>query len=100
MSRVRRLPALAVLAAALLLVAGCGKTVVDDAKTEAALEQELEGSVDGEIRTVECPSGVEVEAGMTFECAVALTGGKEETVTLRIANEDADLEVTDLQPAK
>ena len=99
MSRVRRLPALAVLVAALLLAAGCGKTVVDDAKTEATLEQELGGSVEGKIRAVDCPAGVEVEAGASFECAVALSGGREETVTLRIANEDADLEVTDLKPA-
>lgn len=94
MSHLSRRGALAALALAALAVAGCGKTVIDDAKTEAALEQNLEGSLGKKVTAVECPSGVEVEAGASFECAVTVAGGREETATLRIANEDADVEVT------
>jgi len=82
------------------LAVGCGETVIDDAKTEAAIEQNLEDSVGQKVSSVDCPSGVEVEAGKTFDCTVSLAGGKEETATLKILNEDADVEVTDLKPNK
>ncbi len=88
------------LAVAALLAVGCGETVIDDAKTEAAIEQNLEKSVGQKVASVDCPSGVEVEAGKTFDCTVDLTGGKTETATLKILNEDADVEVTDLRPDK
>jgi Domain of unknown function (DUF4333) len=94
MSRTGRIGATTALVLVAIAAVGCGKTVIDDAKTEAALEQNLEGSVGKKVTAVECPSGVEVEAGATFECTVELAGGKEETATLRIANEDADVEVT------
>lgn len=82
------------------LAVGCGETVIDDAKTEAAIEQNLEDSVGQKVSSVDCPSGVEVEPDTTFDCTVSLVGGKEETATLKILNEDADVEVTDLKPNK
>lgn len=82
------------------LAVGCGETVIDDAKTEAAIEQNLEDSVGQKVSSVDCPSGVEVEPDATFDCTVSLAGGKEETATLKILNEDADVEVTDLKPNK
>jgi hypothetical protein len=88
------------LALGTFLAAGCGETVIDAAKTEAAIEQNLEKSVGQKVSSVECPSDVEVEAGATFDCAVSLEGGKGETATLKILNSDADVEVTDLQPDK
>jgi len=92
----------AVLALPLLafLAVGCGETVIDDAKTEAAIEQNLEDSVGQKVSSVDCPSGVEVEPDATFDCMVTLADGKEETATLKILNEDADVEVTDLKPNK
>jgi NAD(P)H-hydrate repair Nnr-like enzyme with NAD(P)H-hydrate epimerase domain len=100
MSLMGRSAALAALALAALTAAGCGETVIDDSKTEAAIEQNLESSLGKKVSAVECPSGVEVEAGASFDCAVTLTGGKEETASLKIINDDADVEVTGLQPAK
>jgi NAD(P)H-hydrate repair Nnr-like enzyme with NAD(P)H-hydrate epimerase domain len=90
------------LAAALVVaafVAGCG-TAIDDTKIEADLEQYVEDRVGKKVASVDCPSGVEVEKGKTFACAVSLAGGKEETATVKILNEDADYELADLQPAK
>ena len=84
----------------MFLAVGCGETVIDDAKTEAAIEQNLEDSVGQKVSSVDCPSGVEVEPGETFDCTVSLADGKEETATLKILNEDADVEVTDLKPNK
>jgi hypothetical protein len=93
------LAALGLLAAA-VLVAGCGETVIDSAKTEAALEENLRGSLHKRISSVECPSDVKVEAGTSFQCTVNLAGGKAETATLRIRNKEADVEVTSLAPKR
>jgi hypothetical protein len=91
---------LALLAVALLWAAGCGETVIDDAKTEAALEQNLRRSTGQKVSSVECPSGVEVKAGRTFQCTVNVAGGKQETATLKILNSNADVEVTNLERKK
>lgn len=92
--------ALAALAAAALLASGCGGTVIDDVKTEDAIKQNLESASNKKVTAVECPSGVDVEAGASFECTVTLAGGKQEEASLKILNEDADVELTGLQPAK
>lgn len=100
MSWLGRSGALAALLTVLFLAQGCGETVIDDAKTEAAIEDNLQQSVGQKVTSVDCPSGVEVETDATFDCTVSLAGGKEETATLKILNEDADVEVTDLRPSK
>jgi NAD(P)H-hydrate repair Nnr-like enzyme with NAD(P)H-hydrate epimerase domain len=100
MNLLGRSSATVALALAVFLMVGCGATEIDDAKTEAAIEQNLQNSVGQNVSSVDCPSGVEVEAGKTFDCAVSLAGGKQETATLKILNEDADIEVTDLQADK
>lgn len=99
MSLLGRSGALAALALVVLLAAGCGETVIDDVKTEGALERNLEKSVGRKVTSVDCPSGVEVEAGKSFDCTVKLASGKTETATLKILNSDADVEVTGLKPA-
>lgn len=85
------------LALAALLATGCGGTVIDSAKTEAAIEENLEKSVGQKVTSVECPSGVEVDAGTTFDCTVSLKNGKSETAVLKILNSDADVEVSELK---
>jgi uncharacterized protein DUF4333 len=94
--------ALAALAAAALAlsIAACGETVIDAAKTEDAIEHNLEKSSGLTITSVDCPSDVEVKKGATFECVVTEAGGKEETATLKILNEDADVSLVDLSPNK
>jgi len=100
MSLLSRSGAVIVLALAVFLAAGCGETVIDDVKTEAAIEENLTKSVGQKVSSVDCPSGVEVKAGTTFNCAVVLAGGKKETAVLKIVNSDADVEVTELKPGK
>jgi len=95
-----RFGALATLVLAALLITACGETVIDDVKTEDAIEQNLEDSLGKKVASVDCPSGVEVEQGASFDCAVKLAGGKGETATLKVLNEDADVEIADLQPDK
>lgn len=80
--------------------AGCGGKVIDTAKTEAALEQDLEEQGGKKISAVDCPSDVSVEPGATFECTVSYAGGEREVATLEIRNSDADVSVTDLRPER
>ena len=91
--------AVVVLLSALLAV-GCNETVVDDAKTEDLIEQNVERTAGTKVESVDCPSGVDVERGARFECTVSLVGGEEKTARMKVLNEDADLELADLQPAK
>jgi hypothetical protein len=97
MSWLTRSSAVVALLAVVFLAVGCGGTVIDDAKTEAAIEEDLKKSAGQKVSSVDCPSGVEIETGKTFDCAVGLEGGKHETATLKILNEDADLEITSLK---
>ncbi len=100
MSWLVRSGAVAALLAVAFLAVGCGETVIDDAKTEAAIEENLQKSAGQKVSSVDCPSGVEVKAGKTFECTVTLVGDKHETATLKIINSDADVEVTKLEVNK
>jgi ABC-type phosphate/phosphonate transport system substrate-binding protein len=100
MSWLSRSGAVAALLAVAFLAIGCGETVIDDAKTEAAIEQNLKSSLNKKVSSVDCPSDIEVKAGASFECAVTLTSGKHETATLKIINDDADVEVTTLKADK
>jgi hypothetical protein len=100
MSLLGRSGVFAALILATILAVGCGETVIDDAKTEAAIESNLSKSLGKKVSSVECPSDVEVKAGESFDCTVTLSDGKQETASLKILNEDADVEVTDLQPDK
>jgi NAD(P)H-hydrate repair Nnr-like enzyme with NAD(P)H-hydrate epimerase domain len=81
-------------------VAGCGETVIDAAKTEDAIEHNLERASGLKVTSVDCPTDVEVETGATFQCVVEQPGGKEETATLKIRNEDADVSLVDLSANK
>ncbi len=87
--------AIILVALATVFAAGCGETVLDDAKTEQTLEQDLRRGAGLEVTSVECPSGVEVEKGNTFECTVSLSDGKEQAIELEILNEDADVRPVD-----
>lgn len=95
-----RLPVALALAFALLFVAGCGGTEIDDAATADTVQQYLEKSIGQKVSSVECPSGVAVESGETFDCEARLQDGTTETVTLKILNEDADVEVAGIEPDK
>jgi hypothetical protein len=101
MSLTRRHGALAVpLAALAVLAAGCGGTVIDQKKVEEQVEASSEKARGAKVAAVDCPSGVEVEAGATFTCSVKFSSGKEETATLKIRDKEADLDFEDLSPSK
>lgn len=89
---------LAVVVAGVVAI-GCGETLIDHAKMEALVQENLE-SIGKKVSSVECPSDVKVDPGRTFTCTVKLEGGKLETATLKVVNKNADTELTDLSPKK
>jgi NAD(P)H-hydrate repair Nnr-like enzyme with NAD(P)H-hydrate epimerase domain len=52
------------------------------------------------VSSVDCPSGVDVEAGATFTCNVKFASGKEATAKLKIRDSDANLNFENLSPSK
>jgi hypothetical protein len=94
---VRSAIAVALLGAVLLVVSGCGDTVIDDVKTEEAVKDSLEKSLHEKINAVDCPSNVKVEAGKTFTCTVDLPKGEQATATLKILNSEADVHLVGLK---
>jgi len=97
MSFCKRLGVVLGLVVTVVFVAGCGETVIDSTKTEEALEANLSKQLNEDVASVSCPSNVEVEKGKTFNCSVKLKKGTEQTATLKILNEDADVSVIDLR---
>jgi hypothetical protein len=87
----------ALLGALVLAVIGCGDTTIDDVKTAETLKPSLEKSLHEKIKSVDCPSGVKVEAGKTFTCTVDLSKGNEAIATLKIRNSDADVSLVGLK---
>jgi NAD(P)H-hydrate repair Nnr-like enzyme with NAD(P)H-hydrate epimerase domain len=97
MSLSSRSSGLAALVLAVLLVAGCGGVELDTSKIQDQLKAYVGNLEKTKVSSVDCPSGIEVKAGNTFECAVSLDNGKKGTITVKILNSDADTAVTDLR---
>jgi uncharacterized protein DUF4333 len=91
--------ALLALVAVGLFATGCGETLVDDVKTEGAVKQNVEAGAGPKVSSVDCPSDIKVEPNTTFRCTVTLEDGKEQTATLEIRNDDADLSLLSVTPA-
>jgi uncharacterized protein DUF4333 len=79
------------------LLAGCGETVVDQAKLEDTLRENVEKQQQKKVAEVECPSDQEVKPKATFRCTIELKDGKTETATLEIRNDQADVSVVGLE---
>jgi Domain of unknown function (DUF4333) len=92
-----RLIALAGLAIAALGLGACGETVVDDVKLEETLKDNVESSRGEKVKSVDCPTGIEVKAKTEFNCTIIPQKGKQETAVLRIKNKDADIEVVEIK---
>lgn len=79
---------------------GCGGTVIDATKTEDTIQASLEKSLHEKIKAVDCPSEPKVDPGTTFTCTVVFSDKEQASVTLKIRNKDADLDIVGLKPKK
>jgi len=95
----RRFASALVLVGAAIALLGCGETVLDSAKMEDQLKASLSNSLGEKVTSVDCPSGVKVEKGTTFECSVKVQKGAEQVATIEIRNQNADTSVINLRPA-
>lgn len=75
---------------------GCGGTVVDSAGAETLIENNLRRNGE-KVSSVDCPSGVAVDPGTTFECTVHLAGGERKVATVKIRDEKADIALIGLE---
>ncbi len=97
----RPIAALALLGALAAVAAGCGETTIDHVKAEETVKASLESKREGfgrKVASVECPSGVAVEPGTTFECQVRFADGKSAQAVMLIRTSNADLNLKDLLP--
>jgi hypothetical protein len=94
--------AIALAAATVLLLVGCGgSTNVDFTKASETVRASLESKREGfgvEVEAVDCPSGIKVEPGTTFECTVRFPDGKVAYAQLKIRDAKADLNFETLSP--
>lgn len=84
---------LLVLALPAVALAGCAADQVDPAKTEIAVRFDVAEKTRTPIRSVSCPSGVEVIVGARFTCTVTARDGTEALAEIEILSDDADLKI-------
>ena len=74
-----------------LLLAACGGTEIDAAKTEALIKNGVGGPAP---RSVECPDDIEAEEGATFRCDVTYAHGiPPAIVTVHIVDDEGRIRV-------
>jgi hypothetical protein len=74
-------------------LAGCAADQVDPARTGIAVRFDVAEKTGTPIRSVSCPSGVEVVVGARFTCTVTARDGAEALAEIEILSEDADLKI-------
>jgi hypothetical protein len=74
-------------------IAGCAADQVDPVKTEIAVRFDVAEKTRTPIRSVRCPSGVEVIVGARFTCTVTARDGSEALAEIEILSDDADLKI-------
>ena len=77
--------------AAGVIVTGCGETVIDANKAEAAIRFDVQEATKTKIDSVECPEDVEVVPGTSFSCKVVASDGAVAIAEGEILNDDADV---------
>ena len=93
MKAVRPRYILPVLLLSAVALAGCAADQVDPVKTEIAVRFDVREKTGTPIRSVSCPSGVEVIVGARFTCTVTARDGTEALAEIEILSDDADLKV-------
>jgi len=79
---------------------GCGGTVIDSNKLEAAVQKSLEDSLHEKIAVVDCPSDQAVDPASTFSCKVTFSDGRRASAKLKIRNKEADVSIVGFKQIK
>ncbi|AEV75934.1 hypothetical protein MycrhN_5461 [Mycolicibacterium rhodesiae NBB3] len=79
----------ATLAAAALLVAGCGSTIKPEGAAQSVVDL-VKKQTGFEPKDVKCPEGVEAKVGTKFECKFTGPEGSEYTADMRVTKVEGD----------
>lgn len=69
-----------------VLTAACG-TTLDVSDMESKIAQQLEARFSGSAWTVQCPEGIEPEAGATFSCTAV--SDRDQPLDIQVTQDDA-----------
>jgi hypothetical protein len=67
-------------------LSACGTKMLNTDKLETKIKQGIEQQAGVRVRSVNCPSNVEIKAGGTFNCTAVTTGG--DRATVRVVQQD------------
>jgi hypothetical protein len=84
---------------AVAALTGCSSTVIDARKAREAVRDDVERKTGVAVRSVSCPTDVEVFPNETFSCRVVAGDGRVAEVELRIRNFEADVETISIEAA-
>jgi hypothetical protein len=72
----------------LVVVAACGSNTVDPSELEAEIKKDLTADVGTEPKAIDCPGGVDIEKGKTFECTGTAPNGERFRIDVELTNDD------------
>ena len=81
----------AIVTTALLVLTGCGVSEVDIDVVEEDITSGVKEQMDQEV-SVDCPDQVDWATGETFTCDVEDADGNVEEATVKMLNDDGDVE--------
>jgi hypothetical protein len=85
-----RIPRAGLLAALVVLAAGCTKTL-DTSNLQTTLTSKLQAELDAQDLSVHCPGSVKVKAGTTFTCTATDPQGQSFTILVTQTNDKGDV---------
>lgn len=87
-----------VVSLAAVILAGCGADdVIDDQKTQLAVQYDVEAATGEKVSKVTCPSDVPVDVGNRFTCHVISVSGDEAVAEIEIIRDNGDLRMLGLE---
>ena len=92
--RRRTIGKIAAIVLLVLIVAGIVVRAVSPTTLDSAQVQQKIMATYPTLKSVNCPDGVEVKTGKTFDCAAVLPDGSNATVTVREINDKPDVVAT------
>ena len=82
----------------LLVVVGAVRILtpneIDSAKAERFIQDSFVEEQGAEVRSVDCPEGVDIEAGKTFDCTVEFTDRTTQRVALEMLDDEGAVRTT------
>jgi NAD(P)H-hydrate repair Nnr-like enzyme with NAD(P)H-hydrate epimerase domain len=92
-----RRAALSIAVLSIVPLAGCGTKQLDTSQIESQLKTKIGAQTP--VKSVDCPSSVDVKKGATFDCTLTSGSGKKYTLTVEQTDENGHVQVKSTKPA-